>query len=382
MPRYSGPSPATVASANRFSRVAEGFLNQLMLPTGKRRSAEYERFLVDARRVRLSRLPRQHLPLRRQRALCRGDVRKLPQQSRQRARQLALVFRCAAARAGHRRQHHPRRPAPAGHQCLCRAREAGHHEGGAGQRRRFRAGPQAHRRPAADRGLPQRRRPLGRSRSAEAHGAPADPGTRALVLRLHRWRPRNGVQHQQHLLRQGDDVSARSAQRAARDLLRHHRRRVHVHDRPGPEALVAAEARKRADQSQAERRAEEAHPRPPDGRRRPGALPAHQVRRPEALLARRRRELHRLDGRTDQPGRRQGRTGNRDRHGPPRAPQRAGQFARQDAGRPVRRVRPHGPRRPAQRRREVPPGLQLRRVDPRRPGAPDAWPSIPRTSRS
>ena len=44
---------------------------------------------------------------------------------------------------------------------------------------------------------------------------------------------------------------------------------------------------------------EKAHPRPRDGRRRPGALPAHQVRRPEALLARRRRELHRLDGRTD-----------------------------------------------------------------------------------
>jgi 2-oxoglutarate dehydrogenase E1 component len=43
----------------------------------------------------------------------------------------------------------------------------------------------------------------------------------------------------------------------------------------------------------------EAHPRPPDRGRRPGALPAHQVRRPEALLAGRRRELHRLDGRAD-----------------------------------------------------------------------------------
>ena len=41
-----------------------------------------------------------------------------------------------------------------------------------------------------------------------------------------------------------------------------------------------------------------------DRRRRPGALPAHQVRRPEALLARRRRELHRLDGRTDPASRR------------------------------------------------------------------------------
>ena len=40
------------------------------------------------------------------------------------------------------------------------------------------------------------------------------------------------------------------------------------------------------------------HPRAPDGRRRARALPAYQVRRPEALLARRRRELHRRDGRT------------------------------------------------------------------------------------
>ena len=57
-------------------------------------------------------------------------------------------------------------------------------------------------------------------------------------------------------------------------------------------------------QAAVQRRAEEAHPRPPDGGRRPGALPAHQVRRPEALLARRRRELHRLDGRADPAGRR------------------------------------------------------------------------------
>ena len=44
---------------------------------------------------------------------------------------------------------------------------------------------------------------------------------------------------------------------------------------------------------------EDAHPRPADRGRGAGALPAHQVRRPEALLARGRRELHRLDGRAD-----------------------------------------------------------------------------------
>ena len=46
-------------------------------------------------------------------------------------------------------------------------------------------------------------------------------------------------------------------------------------------------------QAELQRRAEEAHPRAADRGRRPRALPAHQVRRPEALLARRRRELHR-----------------------------------------------------------------------------------------
>ena len=48
------PFPATVASANRFSRVAEGYPNQLMLSEGKRRSAEYERLVA----VHLQRLSR------------------------------------------------------------------------------------------------------------------------------------------------------------------------------------------------------------------------------------------------------------------------------------------------------------------------------------
>ena len=51
------------------------------------------------------------------------------------------------------------------------------------------------------------------------------------------------VQHQQHLLRQGRAMTLRELSSAARNLLRHHRRRVHVHHRPGREALVAAEAR-------------------------------------------------------------------------------------------------------------------------------------------
>ena len=63
-----------------------------------------------------------------------------------------------------------------------------------------------------------------------------------------------------------------------------------------------------------------AHPRPPHRGRGAGALPAHQVRRPEALLARGRRELHRLDGRAGAARRREGRAGDRDRHGAPRPP--------------------------------------------------------------
>ncbi len=58
----------------------------------------------------------------------------------------------------------------------------------------------------------------------------------------------------------------------------------------------------------------------------------------KALLARRQRELHCLDGRSGAARRRERRAGDRHRHGPPRAPERAGQHAGQDASRPVRRV--------------------------------------------
>ncbi len=50
--------------------------------------------------------------------------------------------------------------------------------------------------------------------------------------------------------------------------------------------------------------------------------------------------------------------------------------------RPVRRVRPHRAGRPALRRREVPPGLLLRRDHPRRPGPPVRWRSTRRTWKS
>ena len=158
--------------------------------------------------------------------------------------------------------------------------------------------PQAGLRPVADRRLPLARLALGRPRPAEAHRAAEDPRARAGVLRPHRGRHGHGVQRHEHLLhdRRAHDA-ARDRAGAARDLLRHDRRRVHAHHRADREALVAAEARGDPLQAELQRRGEDPHPRPADRGRGPGALPAHQVRRPEALLARGRRELHRLDGR-------------------------------------------------------------------------------------
>ena len=103
----------------------------------------------------------------------------------------------------------------------------------------------------------------------------------------------------EHVFQQGrEHDAARDRAGAARNLLRHHRRRVHALHRPGREALVAGAAGVDPQQAQLHRGREDAHPRAPDRGRGPGALPAHQVRRPEALLARRRRELHRQHGRT------------------------------------------------------------------------------------
>ncbi len=116
----------------------------------------------------------------------------------------------------------------------------------------------------------------------------------------------------------------------------------------------------------------QAHPRPADGRRGPRALSRDEVRRPEALLARRRRELHPVDRRMRAAARQPGRPGDRHRHGPPRPAERAGQRPRQDAERPVRRVRGQARRRPAVGRRQVPQGLLVGRVDAGRTGAPVA----------
>ena len=98
---------------------------------------------------------------------------------------------------------------------------------------------------SADRGLPLPRQPLGRPRPAQAHRAPEDPRTRTGVLRPDR------VRHGHHVLgrrtrtsRKAENMTpARDRAGAARDLLRHDRRRVHALHRPGREALVAGAAR-------------------------------------------------------------------------------------------------------------------------------------------
>ena len=93
------------------------------------------------------------------------------------------------------------------------------------------------------------------------------------------------------------------------------------------------------------RRAAAAHPRAPDRSGDARALPAHEVRRPEALLRRRRGDDD-PDARPPDPARRRaGRKGDGDRHGASRAAQRAGQHAGQDAGGPLLRVRGQARRR-------------------------------------
>ena len=63
---------------------------------------------------------------------------------------------------------------------------------------------------------------------------------------------------------------------------------------------------------------------------------------------------------------------DRARHGAPRPPQRAREHPGQDAREPVLGVRGQGRAGPVGRRRQVPPGLLVRRVHARRPGAPHA----------
>ena len=119
-------------------------------------------------------------------------------------------------------------------------------------------------------------------------------------------------------------------------------------------------------------RAAAAHPGAADRGGNAGALPAHEVRRAEALF-RRRRAHDDSDARSPDPARRRARrAGDRDRHGAPRASQRARQHAGQDARGSLLRIRRQARAGVQRGRREVSPGLFVRRRHARRSDAPDA----------
>ncbi len=204
-------------------------------------------------------------------------------------------------------------------------------------------GAQAGARAVADRGLPLAGRALGRPRPAQAHRTPEDSRARAGVLRPDRsptWTSRSAPPTPTSP-RPSSRRCARSCRRCAKPTAARSARSSCTSP-SRPKSAGGRSAWSRSAASPASPTSEKiAHPRPAHRGRGPGALPAHQVRRPEALLARRRRELHRQHGRAGAARRRQGRAGDRHRHGAPRAPERAGQHAGQDAQGPVRRVRPH-----------------------------------------
>ena len=166
--------------------------------------------------------------------------------------------------------------------------------------------------------------------------------------------PRPRVPHRR-LRRAAADEAARDPRRAARLLLPHGRHRVHAH--PGPRAARAGSRTGSSGHTKPGPRGAAADPRQAQPGRGVRDLPADQVRRAEAVLARRRRvgdpaaRRSRVGGRTRRHGR------GRHRHGPPRPAQRPRQHRRQVVRPDLLGVR--GQPRPAYgarlRRREVPP---------------------------
>ena len=100
------------------------------------------------------------------------------------------------------------------------------------------------------------------------------------------------------------------------------------------------------------------HPRPAQRGRGARAVPGHEVRRPEALRHRRRRERHPHPRRAPHRGRRRPHGLRGHGHGPPRPAQRARQHRGQELRAAVQGVR-------GQRRPRLHPGLGRRQVPPR-----------------
>ena len=180
-------------------------------------------------------------------------------------------------------------------------------------------------------------RPPGRpDRPAGEDGAPDAARARARLPRPDGSRPRRRVLHRQpHPRRAGAHDVARHHRAAQAHLHGPDRRRVctRVGGRGTPLAAGPLPGRPPAPPFLGRR---EAKPAVATHRRGgPGALPAHQVRGPEALFPRGRRFPDPAARRSRPAVRHQRRGGDRHRHGASRAPQRAGERARQVAVRPV-----------------------------------------------
>ena len=178
----------------------------------------------------------------------------------------------------------------------------------------------------------------GRARGARPAAASGGARSRTRLPRPVERRPRHRIQYRL-ALRPAAAQAARPDRPAQGDLCEHDRRRVHAYLRRQPAPVDAREAGRRRRQVRPERGREEAPARQADPGRWPRALPAYEIRRPEALRARRRRQPD-SDARRDAAPRRQRRAqGHGHRHGPSRPPQCARQHPRQAAVETVRRIR-------------------------------------------
>ena len=149
---------------------------------------------------------------------------------------------------------------------------------------------QAGARAAADQQVPHARHVPRRPRSAEAPGAAVHPRARPRAPTASprpTWTP-SSTSARSRPGRRGCACATSSA-RCKETYCAHDRRRVHVHLRHADEALRPGAPRADPLAPELHAGAAQAHPRAPDRRRNARALPAHQVRRPEALLGRGRR---------------------------------------------------------------------------------------------
>ncbi len=199
----------------------------------------------------------------------------------------------------------------------------------------------------ADRRLPRVRPLPGRPRSAQAHAAAAVArAAGAGGLRPLRGRPRPG------LLQPSCGAGGRGTLREliadpAQDVLPHDRRRVHAHPRHCEirhwllERMEPTRNRPRFDLKQ-----EAADHLQAERRRAVRDVPPQELRGPEAVLARGRRDADSASGRDHRAGGGCGRARDRHGHAAPRPAQRAGQHPRQALRHDLQRVRgQHCPRR-------------------------------------